>query len=61
MTDDSAGKSRGRSPMRWTDQVKLAITNPMSDCTRQSRNRERWREIAKKTVSASNTNTAASM
>ncbi|PZC84789.1 hypothetical protein B5X24_HaOG203779 [Helicoverpa armigera] len=47
-------RSRGRSPMRWTDQVKSAVGSCVSGCTRESANRERWREIVKKAVSASN-------
>ncbi|CAH0668805.1 unnamed protein product [Spodoptera exigua] len=32
-------RPRGRSPMRWTDQVKSAVGTRVSDCTRQSANR----------------------
>ena len=53
-------RSRGRSPMRWTDQVKSAVGDRVTDCARQSANRERWREIVKKAVSASNIDVDAS-
>lgn len=49
-------RSRGRSPMRWTDQVKSVVGNRVSDCARQSANRERWREIVWRAVSTSTTN-----
>ncbi|CAH0699120.1 unnamed protein product [Spodoptera exigua] len=53
-------RPRGRSPMRWTDQLKSAVGTRVSDCTRQSANRERWREIVRRAVSASTTDVDAS-
>lgn len=53
-------RSRGRSPMRWTDQVKSAIGGHVSDCSRKTANRERWREIVRKAVSANTNNVDAS-
>ncbi|CAH0694322.1 unnamed protein product [Spodoptera exigua] len=53
-------RPRGRSPVRWTDQVKSAVGTRVSDCTRQSANRERWREIVRRVVSASTTDVDAS-
>lgn len=53
-------RSRGRSPMRWTDQVKSALGSRVSDCARQSANREKWREIVRRAVSASTTDVDAS-
>ncbi|XP_063829606.1 uncharacterized protein LOC135078934 [Ostrinia nubilalis] len=48
-------RSRGRSPMRWTDKVKSTVGDGVCDCTRQSANRERWREIVRRVVAASTT------
>uniref|UniRef100_A0A2H1W7G4 SFRICE_021062 n=1 Tax=Spodoptera frugiperda TaxID=7108 RepID=A0A2H1W7G4_SPOFR len=38
-------RPRGRSPMRWTFQVKAMVGNPVHECTRLTTNRERWRDI----------------
>uniref|UniRef100_A0A2H1W6A5 SFRICE_033100 n=1 Tax=Spodoptera frugiperda TaxID=7108 RepID=A0A2H1W6A5_SPOFR len=38
-------RPRGRSPMRWTDQVKAMVGDPVHECTRLTTNRERWRDI----------------
>lgn len=45
-------RPRGRSPMRWTDQVKAMVGDPVHECTRQTTNRERWRDIVRRATSA---------
>ncbi|CAH2242174.1 jg22887 [Pararge aegeria aegeria] len=36
-------RARGRSPMRWTDQMKSSVGGPLHECTRLSAYREKWR------------------
>ncbi|KAJ0172524.1 hypothetical protein K1T71_011663 [Dendrolimus kikuchii] len=38
-------RARGRSPMRWTDQIKSALNGPLHECTRKATVREEWRRI----------------
>uniref|UniRef100_A0A2H1VVA2 SFRICE_031219 n=1 Tax=Spodoptera frugiperda TaxID=7108 RepID=A0A2H1VVA2_SPOFR len=45
-------RPRGRSPMRWTDQVKAMVGDPVHECTRLTTNRERWRDIVRRATSA---------
>ncbi|KAJ0174897.1 hypothetical protein K1T71_010005 [Dendrolimus kikuchii] len=40
-------RARGRSPMRWTDQIKSALNGPLHECTRKATVREEWRRIVK--------------
>ena len=40
-------RARGRSPMRWTDQVKAVMKDPLYECTRKAAVREEWRGIVK--------------
>ncbi|KAI8433243.1 hypothetical protein MSG28_015319 [Choristoneura fumiferana] len=40
-------RPRGRSPMRWTDQVKAAIEGPLHASIRKAAVREEWRRIVK--------------
>uniref|UniRef100_A0A2H1W580 SFRICE_019159 n=1 Tax=Spodoptera frugiperda TaxID=7108 RepID=A0A2H1W580_SPOFR len=47
-----SSRPRGRSPMRWTDQVKAMVGNPVHECTRLTTNRERWRDIVRRATSA---------
>lgn len=38
-------RPRGRSPRRWTDQVKELSKRPLAECSRIAKNREEWREV----------------
>lgn len=40
-------RPRGRSPMRWTDQVRTAVDVPLHVCSRKAAVREEWRRIVK--------------
>ncbi|KAJ0172525.1 hypothetical protein K1T71_011664 [Dendrolimus kikuchii] len=40
-------RARGRSPMRWTDQIKSALNGPLHECTRKATVRAEWRRIVK--------------
>lgn len=40
-------RPRGRSPMRWTDQIKTALDGPLHECTRRATVRDEWRRIVK--------------
>ncbi|CAH2234190.1 jg16639 [Pararge aegeria aegeria] len=35
-------RSRGRSPMRWADQIKAAVAFPLHECARKAAAREEW-------------------
>lgn len=48
-------RPRGRSPMLWTDQIRSAVGGPLHECARMTANRQKWREIVKKVVTARNT------
>lgn len=50
-------RPRGRSPMRWTDQIKSAVGGPLHECTRMTANRRRWRDIVRRITSAPTTTT----
>ncbi|KAI8437263.1 hypothetical protein MSG28_011645 [Choristoneura fumiferana] len=39
-------RSRGRSPMRWTDQIKALTNTPLNTCGREATARENWRRIS---------------
>ncbi|CAH2233033.1 jg719 [Pararge aegeria aegeria] len=41
-------RSRGRSPMRWADQIKAAVAVPLYECARKAAAREEWRRIVKR-------------
>ncbi|CAH2269115.1 jg17331 [Pararge aegeria aegeria] len=41
-------RARGRSPMRWTDQVKATIEAHLHECARKATVREEWRNIVKR-------------
>ncbi|KAL4705114.1 hypothetical protein ACJJTC_009745 [Scirpophaga incertulas] len=41
-------RARGRSPMRWTDQVKAAVDGLLYECTRRAAVREEWRRLVKR-------------
>ena len=43
-------RPRGRSAMRWTDQVKAALNGPLYECTRQTVNRVEWRRTVWRTT-----------
>lgn len=43
-------RPRGRSPMRWTDTIKATTNSTITQATRESRNRERWRDIVRRTT-----------
>ncbi|CAH2210998.1 jg14930 [Pararge aegeria aegeria] len=45
-------RGRGRSPMRWTDQIKSAVGDPLHECTRLSAIREKWRMLVRRVTSA---------
>ncbi|CAH2233643.1 jg14387 [Pararge aegeria aegeria] len=45
-------RGRGRSPMRWTDQIKSAVGGPLHECTRLSASREKWRMFVGRVTSA---------
>ncbi|CAH2234139.1 jg23735 [Pararge aegeria aegeria] len=47
-------RARGRSPMRWTDQIKSSVGGPLHECTRLSANREKWRMIVRRVTTATN-------
>ena len=40
-------RARGRSPMRWTDQVKTALNRSVHECSRSAGVREQWRRLVK--------------
>ncbi|KAI8437751.1 hypothetical protein MSG28_011985 [Choristoneura fumiferana] len=40
-------RARGRSPMRWRDQVKAALSGPLHECSRRAAVQEEWRRIVK--------------
>ncbi|KAL4707431.1 hypothetical protein ACJJTC_008616 [Scirpophaga incertulas] len=40
-------RPRGRSPMRWTDQIKAATKCSVCECTRKAAVRDEWRRITK--------------
>ncbi|KAJ8710368.1 hypothetical protein PYW07_009734 [Mythimna separata] len=46
-------RPRGRSPMRWTDQIKVAIGGPLNECARMTASRQKWREVVRRTLTAS--------
>lgn len=46
-------RSRGRSPTRWTDQIKSATNSSLQDCTKKAKDRNKWREIISTVMSAS--------
>ncbi|CAH2243112.1 jg14408 [Pararge aegeria aegeria] len=41
-------RSRGRSPMRWADQIQAAVAVPLHECARKAAAREEWRRIVKR-------------
>lgn len=45
-------RARGRSPMRWTDQIKSAVGGPLHECTRITADREGWRRIVRRIMAA---------
>lgn len=47
-------RPRGRSPMRWTDQVKSAVGSKLHECTRMATNRKKWRETVARITKAKN-------
>lgn len=51
-------RPRGRSPMRWTDQIKSAVGGNLHECTRMSTNRDKWRDIVRRATSAPNNSTS---
>ncbi|CAH2251806.1 jg13784 [Pararge aegeria aegeria] len=40
-------RSRGRSPMRWADQIKAAVAVPLYECARKAAARQ-WRRTVKR-------------
>ncbi|PZC86879.1 hypothetical protein B5X24_HaOG201738 [Helicoverpa armigera] len=40
-------RARGRSPMRWADQIKTALNCPLHECARRATVRDEWRRIVK--------------
>lgn len=50
-------RPRGRSPMRWTDQVKSAVGGHVHECTRLSTNRDKWRLLVRRITSARSNDT----
>jgi hypothetical protein len=38
-------RSRGRTPMRWIDQIKTITGYPLEEAIRSAENRELWKEI----------------
>lgn len=40
-------RARGRSPMRWADQIKTALNGPLHECARRATVRDEWRRIVK--------------
>jgi hypothetical protein len=38
-------RSRGRTPMRWIDQIKTITSYPLVEAIRSAENREFWKEI----------------
>ena len=47
-------RPRGRSPMRWTDQIKSAVGGQLHECTRMTTNRMKWRKFVAKISKAKN-------
>ncbi|CAH2267261.1 jg14729 [Pararge aegeria aegeria] len=47
-------RARGRSPIRWTDQIKSSVGGPLHEFTRLSANREKWRMIVRQVTTATN-------
>ncbi|XP_072941848.1 carboxylic ester hydrolase-like [Epargyreus clarus] len=45
-------RPRGRSPTRWTDQIKSAVGGPVHECSRLATNREKWRNVVRRVTSA---------
>ncbi|CAH2244747.1 jg24429 [Pararge aegeria aegeria] len=45
-------RGRGRTPIRWTDQIKSAVGGPLHECTRLSASREKWRMLVGRVTSA---------
>ncbi|CAH2266953.1 jg25071 [Pararge aegeria aegeria] len=39
-------RSRGRSPTRWTDKIKVATQTSIVQCSRNHEDRNKWRRIA---------------
>jgi len=52
-------RPRGRSPTRWTDQVRAALDGPLHECTRKAAVREKWQRIVKRTTTPQPTTTTA--
>ncbi|CAH2231537.1 jg6762 [Pararge aegeria aegeria] len=46
-------RSRGRSPMRWADQIKAAVAVPLHECARKAAAREEWFRIVKRATTLS--------
>ena len=40
-------RPRGRSPMRWTDQIKAAVGGPLHTSIRKAAVRDEWRRVVK--------------
>ncbi|CAH2268569.1 jg20064 [Pararge aegeria aegeria] len=45
-------RGRGRSLMRWTDQIKSAVGGPLHECDRLSASRKKWRMLVGRVTSA---------
>ncbi|CAH2244237.1 jg20181 [Pararge aegeria aegeria] len=45
-------RARGRSPMRWTDQIKSSVGGPLHECTTICK--QKWRMIVRRVTTATN-------
>lgn len=50
-------RARGRSPLRWTDQIRTAVDGPLHVCTRKAEIREEWRRIVRRVTATDVTTT----
>ncbi|KPJ19108.1 hypothetical protein RR48_12619 [Papilio machaon] len=41
-------RPRGRSPMRWADQIRAAVAVPLHECTKKAESREEWRRLVQR-------------
>ncbi|CAH2265489.1 jg10063 [Pararge aegeria aegeria] len=41
-------RSRGRSPMRWSEQIKAVVAVPIHECAVKAAVREEWQRIVKR-------------
>ncbi|KAI8433901.1 hypothetical protein MSG28_015827 [Choristoneura fumiferana] len=54
----NGSRSRGRSPLRWTDQIKSLTDKSLNECARQASARDKWRTVVKRYRASRVTTTA---